>query len=301
MPPLSDQGARDEIRTALDVTLFVEAGAGTGKTTVLVDRIVNLVRRGVEMRHLAAITFTEAAAAELRDRIRAELERAAKAEPALSGAMAEVDDAVISTLHAFAQRILSEHPLEAGLPPSVEVLDEIRSSLAFEQRWAEFLDHLLSDETYADIVLRGMATGLRWDNIEHMARVLGDHWDRLEDREGDTEGVSGDVPDAPVVSAAPVVHALRIALDAVSQCCADDDRLLRHVHTLGPLADRLEDATDELEILHVLDASGKLECNFGQKGNWKCDIAEVRGACAAAEAARVALLGAVRQHVLGSL
>jgi FdhD protein len=73
------------------------------------------------MRTIAAITFTEAAATELRDRIRTELERAASVDPSpvLTSAIAELDEAAISTLHAFAQRILSEHALEAGLPPAV--------------------------------------------------------------------------------------------------------------------------------------------------------------------------------------
>src|SRR5215475_2070677 len=104
---MSDTSARDEVRTTLDSTLFIEAGAGTGKTTVLVDRIVNLVRSGAEMRTIAAITFTEAAATELRDRIRRELQRAAEADadPRLASAVDQVDEAAISTLHAFAQRI----------------------------------------------------------------------------------------------------------------------------------------------------------------------------------------------------
>ena len=59
-------------------TLFIEAGAGSGKTTTIVDRIVNLVVvAGVELQNIAAITFTEAAAAELRDRVRAAFERRA--------------------------------------------------------------------------------------------------------------------------------------------------------------------------------------------------------------------------------
>src|SRR5437588_5534995 len=100
---MSDSAAREEVRTNLDDTLFVEAGAGTGKTTVLVDRIVNLVKSGVEMRTIAAITFTEAAATELRDRIRRELERAAAdaADPGLATTVSQVDEAAISTLHAF--------------------------------------------------------------------------------------------------------------------------------------------------------------------------------------------------------
>ena len=73
-----DATAREHIRERHDASLFIEAGAGTGKTTALVDRVVALVAAGaVELRHLAAITFTEAAAAELRDRVRAGLEAAA--------------------------------------------------------------------------------------------------------------------------------------------------------------------------------------------------------------------------------
>ena len=73
-----DQATRDRVRDEHDVSLFVEAGAGTGKTTALVDRVVALVvTGGLELRELAAITFTEAAASELRDRIRDGLEAVA--------------------------------------------------------------------------------------------------------------------------------------------------------------------------------------------------------------------------------
>src|SRR3546814_17403872 len=76
LPP--DEAARERIRTDLDTTLFVEAGAGSGKTTALVDRVVALVTTGtVELRHLAAITFTEKAGAELRARVRRQLEEVA--------------------------------------------------------------------------------------------------------------------------------------------------------------------------------------------------------------------------------
>src|SRR5258705_10751877 len=74
-----DHDVRERIRTDLRRNLFVEAGAGTGKTKVLVDRVVQLVATGTvsDIARLVAITFTEAAAAELRDRIRGELDDAA--------------------------------------------------------------------------------------------------------------------------------------------------------------------------------------------------------------------------------
>ena len=76
---LADGDARDAIEHDLERNLFVEAGAGTGKTTALVRRVVRLFATGrvPEPSRLAAITFTEAAAAELRDRVRIALERAA--------------------------------------------------------------------------------------------------------------------------------------------------------------------------------------------------------------------------------
>ena len=67
---LADNAAREQIRSLLDETLFVEAGAGTGKTAALVDRYLHLVLAGRSVERIVAITFTDKAAAELRDRQR---------------------------------------------------------------------------------------------------------------------------------------------------------------------------------------------------------------------------------------
>ena len=137
---LLDGAARDRIRSDTETTLFVEAGAGSGKTHALVDRVTTLVLRdGVPLRTIAAVTFTEKAGAELRDRLRVEFERARKgdARELADAALDDLDSASIGTLHAFAQQILLAHPIEAGLPPLIDVLDEVGSSVAFEERWAE--------------------------------------------------------------------------------------------------------------------------------------------------------------------
>ncbi|MFI5054546.1 MAG: UvrD-helicase domain-containing protein, partial [Acidimicrobiia bacterium] len=120
-----DLATRAAIVDDLDHTLFVEAGAGSGKTKALVDRVVALVTvRDVPMREIAAVTFTEKAAAELRDRIRRELEGVTGNDDRVvanraAAALDELDGAAVATLHAFAQRLLAEHPIEAGLPPRV--------------------------------------------------------------------------------------------------------------------------------------------------------------------------------------
>ena len=168
MSAVRDQAARHRVRDAHDVSLFVEAGAGTGKTSALVARVVALVTAGgVQLRHVAAITFTEAAAAELRDRVRAALEAAAVdpgRDPAerdrSTAALEQLDDAALTTLHGFAHRLLSEHPFEVDLPPGFRVLEEIEASVEFEQRWAEVVDELFADRELEATLTTWLAAGL---------------------------------------------------------------------------------------------------------------------------------------------
>jgi ATP-dependent helicase/nuclease subunit A len=144
-PPASppDEASRIRIRTDLDTTLFVEAGAGASKTSSLVARIVNLVRAGIPITGIAAITFTEKAAAELRSRTRVSLEH--DPSPEARAALDRLDHAPIGTLHSFARRMLFDFPIEAGLPPGFSVLDELESALAFEEQWDDLLDRLLDE------------------------------------------------------------------------------------------------------------------------------------------------------------
>src|SRR5581483_2625732 len=143
---LIDAQARERLVAEHDVTFFTEAGAGTGKTTSLVARIVALVERGLAMDRLVAITFTEAAAAELRDRVRSKLESAAsepqrteEARALFRDAAATIDLASIQTIHAFCGALLRTYPLEAGLPPGFSTLDNIQQGLAFDERYRAWL------------------------------------------------------------------------------------------------------------------------------------------------------------------
>ena len=113
---LKDKKARDRIKELTGTGMAVEAAAGTGQTTAMVSRIMSLIKSGAPMRGIAAITFTEKAAAELELRVREELEKALDKdddlEPEqrekLGQALSELDRAQISTIHAFALTMIKE-------------------------------------------------------------------------------------------------------------------------------------------------------------------------------------------------
>src|SRR4029453_11131728 len=164
VPPPPDPRHPDRSRDELDRNLFVEAGAGAGKTSSLVGRIVELVRSGVAIGSIAAITFTEKAAGDLRHRLRGALQQAADDtagddDPGVhrrfEASLDELDHAPIGTLHAFARRLLNEFPVAAGLPPGFGVLDELESGLAFEERWEDLLERLLEHPHPAGGALAG--------------------------------------------------------------------------------------------------------------------------------------------------
>ncbi len=127
---LPDQLARTRIRTDLDTTLVVEAAAGTGKTTELVERIVAVVETGRAALHeVVAVTFTEKAAGELRLRLRARLEERLREtdrdlRARLEAAIAELEVAHIGTIHSLCADILKERPIEARVDPRFEVLGD---------------------------------------------------------------------------------------------------------------------------------------------------------------------------------
>ncbi len=112
----SDALARERIRTALDQSLIVEASAGTGKTTVLVARIVEVLRQGkAKIQQIAAVTFTHKAAGELKLRLREELDKARHGSAAVEEALKHLEEASIGTIHSFCAQILRERPVEANV------------------------------------------------------------------------------------------------------------------------------------------------------------------------------------------
>ena len=282
---LADQDVRHRISvTGLGDTLFVEAGAGTGKTTQLVERVVNLVLdRDIALRDIAAITFTEAAAAELRDRIRVAFEREALASAGdrrdrSVAAVADSDQAAITTLHGFARRILAEHPLAAGLPPRVEIADEIESQLAFEHRWERFVDGLYADPRLETLLERAALTGVeleqRYPNhatLKDVAAILSQSWDRLSPIAVRTVEPLGPVDFAPFDDAVAELAEVR------ESCVDPTDKLCGHLDVLLPELQQLVEIVDPNHKLSALrDAGEWKKSGFGTAAAWGRDAKEVR-------------------------
>ena len=142
----SDAADRERIAQCLDQSLTVEASAGPGKTTALVERIAKVLESGrARVQQLVAVTFTHKAAGELKLRLRQRLDQQLRAvprasRPALETALRSLEEATIGTIHSFCSQILRERPVEARVEPLfVEAGPEERRRLmdrAFG-RWLE--------------------------------------------------------------------------------------------------------------------------------------------------------------------
>lgn len=127
--------------------MLVEAAAGTGKTTLIMDRMLHGLKRGAfRLPRTVAITFTEKAAGELETRLRAALARELRTSELtpserhnLNTAIEEIDRVNVSTIHSFCAGLLRERPVDAGVDPEFEVLDEVRSDMLAQECWGRWM------------------------------------------------------------------------------------------------------------------------------------------------------------------
>ncbi len=325
-PAPPDHLARERIRTDIGTTLFVEAGAGAGKTTALVGRILTLVDDGVPINAIAAITFTEKAAAELRHRVRQRLSEepvSARRQVALDG----LDHAPIGTLHAFARRILFEFPVEADLPPGFTVLDELESQLALDERWDDLLDCVLDDA--AAVVAPGLPAAelvqlIGWGGFggsRGLRRVVEDfqaNWDLVE-RRVDLDPPTRPSPHPPVLGRADALAATSAPpgdtqeeiLADVARCAADVSHAVglgSHLAALEALREHVGRASrrgdrrkwgarcDDLDALRA-EAAGIVTAIDAELGDWR----RYRGRVVGAICGRFVLDGARARAEAGTL
>ncbi|HEX5609208.1 MAG TPA: UvrD-helicase domain-containing protein [Solirubrobacterales bacterium] len=213
--------------------VLLEAGAGTGKTGVMVDRYCRLAcDAGVAPDAILAFTFTDKAAAELRQRIRAELarraelgdERAAALLPAIGGAW-------VTTIHGFCNRLLSAHPVAAGIDPGFRVLDTPETTRAAREAFDEALREFLADggEGREELVATFEIEGLR-------AIVTGVHAELRSRGEAEPR-----LPEPPPADPEAAVRAASEAAAAALEECGPKDakrelleRALARLRAPGP-------------------------------------------------------------------
>ena len=148
----NDTEARRAIAEDLDVTLVVEAAAGTGKTTELINRILRVLATGrAKMIEIVAVTFTEKAAGELKLRLREALERERAAATdavvcaRLEEALATLEEAHVNTIHGFCAELLRERPVEATVDPLFTVLTEPQADRLYARAFRAWLQEALED------------------------------------------------------------------------------------------------------------------------------------------------------------
>ena len=127
-------------------TILVSAAAGSGKTAVLIERIVQLIREGCRVNRMLIVTFTKAAAGEMRQRLSAKLNELAAEEPArFAQALDDLETTEISTIHSFCQKVLRNHFQAIGIDPMMRVCDTRQQQMLFEEAWLEAFNQLLTE------------------------------------------------------------------------------------------------------------------------------------------------------------
>ncbi len=266
--------------------ILVAAGAGSGKTRVLVERYVALLS-DCRIPEIAAVTFTDAAAAEMRERVRREV----RDRPELAGHLAELDQAVIGTIHALCLQILREHPVAAGAIAAARVLPDDEAEY---ERIGAALD-ALEDAAQSD---DGRALAIRELGVFSLSEQLPQMIERRDEVTAAYGRLGATVADWPHRVRSLLDEALRTAVEPerpdlerliaglrrAHAAAVPSDKLAQRVEeVLGALADPLPE--DPGELVEALAAAHPLiKVNAGSKKNWddldgvKTDLKEVREA-----------------------
>ena len=257
--------------------VLVTAGAGSGKTRVLVERYVSLLGDH-RIRDLAAVTFTDAAATEMRERVRREV----LTRPELADHRAELDEAVIGTIHSLCRRILREHPVEAAIDPAVRVLPDDEAEFEIITACVDALEEAADTDDHRALAIREIGVYGLTNHLPQMVR-------RRDEVEAAYRAMPGNTP----ASWAPHVRALMEtdARDAVEKARPQlvegvswlegahtgpgDDALSRNLaEVLSAIGNPAEGDWDDL-LKRVL-AGPKIKLTGGSARNWGYGLDDVK-------------------------
>jgi ATP-dependent helicase/nuclease subunit A len=249
------------IQRALTDSMLVEAAAGTGKTTSMVQRMVALLATETcaSIRTLAAVTFTRKAAAELRSRFHLALEAAAREatggeKARLQRALGQVEQCFIGTIHSFCARLLRERPVEAGVDLAFQELEEEEEALLRDEAWEEYTARVFAEGAPEADALAAVGLELR-DLQSSFSRFVGypdvEEWP---------------APEMGLPNLGPAVKAVLIyvaEMEALLPHLPDDwgnDSLIPRYRRLPRLVQHhdLDDPVQFTEVLGQFDASAKV-------------------------------------------
>lgn len=258
----------DELRKCLASdfknSYMVDAGAGTGKTTVLVSRIVGAIESGIPLSRIAAITFTEKAAGELAMRLREKIdEKSAAATNSETtkwkDARFDIENAYIGTIHSFCASLLRKRPIEAGVDPNFEVADTVASQTALDAAWKKWINRQLYDAP--DLIKYIINYGIQTNDLREIAFGL------IENRD-----LISEIPDASLAMPAPKIFAAHFEklykqAEALSAFCKkpDEDKLYIFFQTLEELLSGIKTSAQGNCLEFIEDFS----VPKGNKSNWK--------------------------------
>ena len=268
--PLSDDGAQQRIVSDFQTTFLLEAGAGTGKTQLLLNRLLALLRTGRSpLSRVAVITFTDKAAAELRTRLRAAVESALQTalpeaeRAALQAVLSELDRAMVMTIHAFCATLLRERALEVGLDPAFTVLNQAEAGLLHDQAWQTWLtQELQPGKDSATLMRQVFRAGLSVTHLKALCDFLVEQRDCLDWLPA---AVDSDIPAYCAES-----HQAVARLTALQDCCHDTtDPAFEQITTLTDIVPTAfyQDNAEAWEhfLLHRLT----VQTRKGRRTNWQ--------------------------------
>ena len=223
--------------------VLLEAGAGTGKTGVMVDRYCRLVcEEGVAPDAILAFTFTERAAAELRQRIRAELaRRAGEGSERAAGLLGAIGSAWVTTIHGFCNRVLAAHPVAAGIEPGFRVLDAPEAARAAREAFDEALrDFLAGGEVEREELVAAY-------DVEGLRAMVGAAYEELRSR-----GIARPrLPEPPARDPAAALARAAEAAAAALEECRDGDPKRELLERAARLGDGPPPSLEELAALRT--------------------------------------------------
>ncbi|WP_306392533.1 UvrD-helicase domain-containing protein [Telluria beijingensis] len=279
---LRDDAARAMALSALDRSFLVEAGAGSGKTAVMAGRVAMLLAGGAAPASIAAVTFTELAAGELLQRVRAFVDAlvAGQVPPEmavalphglgedqrrhLAAAASTIDQLTCSTIHGFCQRLIMPYPVEADIDPGAAVIDsdhanQVLDELGDQWLWSE-LD-AAGDSLLAQLVARDPVAGIAL--VRAIAAQVGSQRGLV---------VAPAEPLAPLVDA--FIACCAALDDFVAQCGVHEEETARRAACFTGMARQLEVLTGLAALQGVrpdpeLCTAGGGFLAFQAKGKWR--------------------------------